>query len=340
MTKKTFAIVNLLLLTGIIILGSCHLRKEPDINPPVKYAITLTQPQGGTFTVTAAGGTSVSTSTEAEAGITISLRASPLYGYAFTRFTVTPSQTLRGTGNTRTFTMPAQAVTVTAVFTEQDKPVIARHILFSSDAHNRSGRPMIFNSWMPLMQEIVPNVDYFIWGGDNGDGAETVPPTYWWYVEEFINWAEVYVENGFIKNRNVFLLGNHEWQSNGGNYGSNANNYWAAQQMVTAHEKFIEDDYIIYCLSATSSAQSYAVDDIDTLDAYLETVSSDIPVFVIGHYPLHYWYHITWGQRRATANAAALINVLNKYSNVYFLWGHNHSMFDPKDPHFDGIPSF
>ena len=90
-----------------------------------KYAITVTQAgEGGTFTVRVGGGTAGSGSTEAAEGDTITLAATPAAGFNFTSFTVTPAQTLGGTGTTRTFNMPAEAVTVTAVFTE-----IPRHAI-------------------------------------------------------------------------------------------------------------------------------------------------------------------------------------------------------------------
>ena len=66
----------------------------------------------------------------------------------------------------------------------------------------------------------------------------------------------------------------------------------------------------------------YSDEDIARVDEYLSTAPTDIPIFVLTHFPLHFW-----GDRLTRGNDA-LIDVFNKYPNVVLLWGHNHSDFD------------
>ena len=73
--------------------------------PATKYGITVTAPVNGTVTTTPA--------TEAEAGATVTINATPNGGYAVDTILVNAGA-VAVTGNT--FTMPAQAVTVTVTF--------------------------------------------------------------------------------------------------------------------------------------------------------------------------------------------------------------------------------
>ncbi len=100
--------------------------------PVVKYAIAIVTnaPENGTVTTTPAA--------EAEAGATVTVTATPASGYALDTLAVvgaddTPLE-VAGTGNTRTFTMPAQPVTVTATFA-----VRAGSDLFISEVADPSG---------------------------------------------------------------------------------------------------------------------------------------------------------------------------------------------------------
>jgi hypothetical protein len=63
--------------------------------------------------------------------------------------------------------------------------------------------------------------------------------------------------------------------------------------------------------------------EIEDLSNALSEVGRSKPVFVISHFPIHYY------SGRTTSNAKAMIDVLNNYGNAIFLWGHNHTMQDP-----------
>ena len=74
-----------------------------------------------TYTVTIASGIAngavTASPASAAAGETVTLTVTPNSGYQLNTLTTTPALTLSGSGNTRTFTMPASNVTVSATFT-------------------------------------------------------------------------------------------------------------------------------------------------------------------------------------------------------------------------------
>lgn len=95
------------------------------------------------------------------------------------------------------------------------------------------------------------------------------------------------------------------------------------------------EDYILYCLGSAQESMSFPQTDIDALDTYLAAAPKNIPIFIHSHFPLHLsmataTHGIPGGDHRSTENSGALIEVLNKYLNVIFLWGHNHTFQDPR----------
>ena len=81
-----------------------------------KYNITITQATGGTISVSVDGGTATTSSTKATAGQSVTLTADVSSGYALGNWNVT-GVTGTANGNTYTFTMPSNDVTVTASYT-------------------------------------------------------------------------------------------------------------------------------------------------------------------------------------------------------------------------------
>ncbi len=88
-----------------------------------------------------------------------------------------------------------------------------------------------------------------------------------------------------------------------------------------------EGYYHFFNFGALNGTQQFTDDDIVQLKAYLEKeeVSGDgKPIIIVSHYPLHYY-----NDRRTSAQAAQVLEVLNDYPQVIFLWGHNHTEADP-----------
>lgn len=88
--------------------------------PAEKYAINITTPAHGSLTT--------SPSNEAAANKTVTITATPETHYHLVTLTVKDASnadvTVNGTGNTRTFTMPEKAVTISATFEEDTKYTI------------------------------------------------------------------------------------------------------------------------------------------------------------------------------------------------------------------------
>ena len=115
--RNFFQIAGLISLTLLAVLSFLACQNEPAITPPATlYNVTVTQAVGG-------GGTIDANPKSAEEDAVITLTAVPNTDYVLDGFTVTKDgggnvALNTGSGNTRTFKMPAADVTVTASFTE------------------------------------------------------------------------------------------------------------------------------------------------------------------------------------------------------------------------------
>lgn len=82
--------------------------------------------------------------------------------------------------------------------------------------------------------------------------------------------------------------------------------------------------YYFYNFGAYDSQQNFLEEDISSLSAFLEEHNDGKPIFILSHYPLHYY-----NDRRITGNADKVVDLLNQYPQAVFLWGHNHTEEDP-----------
>ena len=179
--------------------------------------------------------------------------------------------------------------------------------------------------WYGNVIDKIGHIDSFASLGDTGSAYSTTPEIYWDNVKVVLDFVDSKVEAGEIGTA-VYTFGNHEWYpSAGGDFMNNYENETAVR-MKRMGEAVKTDDYIIYCLGSGSIAsrfsQGYSDEDIERVDTYLSTAPTDIPIFVLTHFPIHFW-----GDRKEE-NAAKLLDVFNKYPNVVVFWGHNHSDFD------------
>lgn len=87
-----------------------------------------------------------------------------------------------------------------------------------------------------------------------------------------------------------------------------------------------DEAYYFYNFGAFNGTQQFTTDDIAQLQAFLEGLPEDNtkPVFIVSHYPIHYY-----NDRRSSKNADKLVELLNQYPEVVFMWGHNHTEQDP-----------
>ena len=165
-----------------------------------------------------------------------------------------------------------------------------RYLAFTSDVHDNTEDLEI---WLEHLSNVP---EYVIFGGDYSYTGATTAADCAGIV------AGIYSGAGCVLAR-----GNHDTGS-GYDEGLEVSN----------------DDYAIYALDSTNGILegAFTSDDRDNLKSALESIDSSIPVFVVAHHPIHYY------GGRTTQNASAMIDLLNDYSNVIYLWGHNHSVND------------
>ena len=105
--------------------GSTAIRAIDEISlaqgvAPVKYTLTIENPENGTLSVTK-GGVSVVSGEQFKAGTSLVVTPTPASGYLFESLTVDGSA-VELTDGTYTFTMPAADVTIAATFKANEKP--------------------------------------------------------------------------------------------------------------------------------------------------------------------------------------------------------------------------
>lgn len=227
--------------------------------------------------------------------------------------------TMRSSGDSVTF------YKVVASEPSQDAPV---RIAVISDVHNSTDNVTAnrVTTWLNgISTKIGADFDLLVAGGDYARGDNSLSGTSYWNATQAV--LDAINSNTHIKGSKTFLAGNHEWTVfNGGDMANyRATNTTAQKIKIDTGEIAKTDKYIVYAFGATQGEQSFNTTDITNLGTYLSKAPTDVPIFIISHYPLH-----SFGTR-ATTNAASLISVLNTYGatrNIYFFWGHNHSSGD------------
>ena len=212
-------------------------------------------------------------------------------------------------------------------------------LAFTSDVHY-DGKNLNLAKWLEAAEADYGYIDAFGFCGDMGSAYASNAVDYWTWAGEIMEYMDGQIAEGKVGDA-IYTHGNHEWfPSAGGNYAVEYANYEAARRLKQVGEGLVTDDYIIYCFGGGVIAKTYTYDydeeDIAELDEYLETAPTDIPIFILTHFPIHLWGGR--GEERYMKHGGELIDVLNKHPNVVVLWGHNHSNFDGYyyDPKFAG----
>jgi len=213
---------------------------------------------------------------------------------------------------------PSQSVT-RAEPVELDLPEDAVYVAFTGDVHAEIPG---YEGWVMDIQDAYG--DQFIMLNYSGDICEKN-----WVEDTYISFMDVM--NTLMPGAYNITTGNQEWKS--GAPGATWDDLGEGHTRIG--EVAVTEDYIVYNLGSAQEAMSFPQADIDAVDAYLAAAPADIPVFILSHFPLHLscataTHGIPGGDHRVTENNLALIEVLNKYPNVVFLWGHNHTFQDPR----------
>lgn len=183
------------------------------------------------------------------------------------------------------------------------------NIAFTADVHGKTAN---LSSWISnLVSDGLTNPDYMVFGGDVENSFD---------AEAFSDIKSI-VAAQYPLAGDIFVMGNHEWKGSG-----TESAFQEATGSTRLGVQAEGQNYIIYTLGASSTDQEFTEEDIAVLENYLSTASTTLPIFIVGHYPLHTYSYK--GKTRETTNAKALIDLLNQYPNVIYLWGHNHTLKD------------
>lgn len=178
-------------------------------------------------------------------------------------------------------------------------------IAFTSDVHIQTGVNNLI-AWTNSLSNNILSLDQFIFGGD--------------YHEYFTSGTEieeacVTTVNSKYPDADVYLA-----RENHDAYGQ----YPYSTGLVVDH---FGNNYGVYIMDIDVSNPAFRTSDIDALETILNAAPSYEPIFIVSHIQLHYYNNN--GYARQYKNAPELLNVLKNFSNVVFLWGHNHSQNDP-----------
>lgn len=192
------------------------------------------------------------------------------------------------------------------------------YLAFTSDPHvtDSADSAARLDSWLDNVSDKLGDItfDSVDFCGDLGS-ASLSGTAYGNKVQYLMNTVD---KNTNVK-RGIYTTGNHEY--NPGKYATQSQ-YEPYASITRLGEAANTDKYQIFCFGAAQYDQRFNDDDIAALSEYLKNADKNKPVFVLSHFPIHKY------ASRTSGNASKLVEVLNKYPNVIFLWGHNHTESD------------
>jgi hypothetical protein len=212
------------------------------------------------------------------------------------------------------------------------------HLLFIADIHWDTSNRTIYEEWMPKLRTQLSGIqlDFVGFCGDlaHPSTAGTGGVNYWTNVTQLMEVSDSYLTtapSGFIKYDSLYAMGNHAYQTSVGGWLGTLKDRTSTQERLVDREEVIRtSDYILFALSPVPAGddagceQRYVHETVTILGDYLQTAPTNIPIFIMAHHPLHYLTN-----DRVTKDAAPMVDLLNNYPNVIFLWGHNHSRAEP-----------
>ena len=192
-------------------------------------------------------------------------------------------------------------------------------LAFTSDVHNKVTNESAerLDNWINNVENIHGKIDVFSFCGDMADSGDE--ELYWHNTQVSVT---VVNDHGI---KGVYTTGNHEYDP--GHFIAGSSDQ-LMQRFKINTEGAAGSNYRIYCLGSQSNNPEYTQPALWRLKSYLESAGNDKPIFIVTHYPLHYY------DDRYTNNAVDIIDAINemavrKGQTIVFIWGHNHSTGDP-----------
>lgn len=195
------------------------------------------------------------------------------------------------------------------------------YVGFTSDVH---GDMTNLGNWFDMLDVVLQNMCFC---GDYGNSS-TSGNTYLQSFKDTVSKTNAKWGN----DKGIYTSGNHEWYNP-----ANISEFESTSgfKRLGKADNVTTNAYEVYCIGAYQwdPIGGFQQNDINALTTYLSGVSKSKPVFILSHYPLHYI------NSRTITNAKAVIDVLNKYPNAVFMWGHNHSQ-KGNETHYGEVKSF
>ena len=175
-------------------------------------------------------------------------------------------------------------------------------LAFTSDVHNMTDHQAEarLGSWIDEIEGMYGDgsIEAMSFGGDMADSSVTLDQ-FWQLTQRGMDVVDSKGVEG------VYTTGNHEYDPG----------QWTATRNSTTARYTLNDwgkvgsNYRIYCLGSESSSNTYSTSQISTLTSKLAAVDNDKPIFIVSHYPLHYYKQ--GYQSRTITNASQVIDALN-----------------------------
>lgn len=210
------------------------------------------------------------------------------------------------------FVVITMLMTVNVESTCKKKEDVKDHVLlFCSDIHEKAQSNL--KTLLEHFQKQGMEADYICYGGDYAGK----------FQKEALEQVRQLTKRCFPKASILMTTGNHD------QIGYQEKEFSKITKQESPRMRIEEKGYCIYMLGASTKEQCFTEKDIEDLRAFLEEKKEmlpKIPLFVVSHYPIHYYKD--QGIERTTKHAKEMIELLNGYSNVIFLYGHNHTIND------------
>ncbi len=257
-------------------------------------------------------------------------------------------------GEVYTFTIPTAEAG-----NDEEEPLIKIGTISDThvDYNIQNKKPYIRNAFIKAVNVLKgEEIDLFLVGGDMTSDNQDAGDKYRWEydvysrtIAQFLNYSTQASKTGIT----LYACGNHDQEVGSYDYYFSIGDYNSYEGFMNlmlatagypislytkendsgvsvfndhwlgAHYNIKGFDFII--INATSW-QTYSAGTLNWLDNTLSGIGADKTVFVMGHYPLQDNRGVTNPSSYGISGEAqeAFKNVMNKYDNAIYLYGHNH----------------
>lgn len=190
-----------------------------------------------------------------------------------------------------------------------------------SDIHVESNNPKPYNMFYDVLKGLKSGADNdaVVFLGDNTMNGQTIENLFFYPAVRAMKPAE-----------KIFVaMGNHDIGNGEGDYNKFRNEYILNNRLCLGNkiDKPYYYDVVNGCYMIFLASEDLAVNDCFMTEEQLtwlkgvldEAVASDKPIFVFNHHPI---YQLTGVERDA------LVEILNDYEDVLYLYGHTHKELD------------